>query len=258
MIMMKTEMTSLRGKSALVIGASSGVGRATVNALVSHGTRVTAVARGGEALDALRAQATEPIQTIQGDATDPATVERLLREYRPELTVLAAGVRPRVAAIDEQTWETFSAPWNADTQAAFHLAKAALALPLSPGSVVVLMSSGAAIDGSPLSGGYAGAKRMQWLLANYAQQISDKKTLGIRFIAVLPHQLIEGTEIGKAAATAYAALRGLSPSEFFRRNWKVPLDADKVADAIVESFRGGVEQGVNAIEVTGEGVAPLE
>lgn len=91
----KSDATSLQGKTALVIGASSGVGRATVNALISRGALVTATARGREA---------------------------------------------------------------SDTQAAFHLIKTALTMPLSSGSAVVLVSSGAAIDGSPLSGGYAGAK----------------------------------------------------------------------------------------------------
>ena len=45
-------MTSLRGKSAVVIGGSSGVGEATVKALISEGVRVTAVARGAEKLRA--------------------------------------------------------------------------------------------------------------------------------------------------------------------------------------------------------------
>lgn len=250
-------MTSLRDKTAVVIGASSGVGRATVKALISEGARVAAVARGAQALDALRAEMGNAVQTIQADATDPTTAGRLLQELQPQLVVLAAGVRPRMGPISEQTWESFSQPWNADTQATFHMLTAAVTLPLSPESVVVVVSSGAAIDGSPLSGGYAGAKRMQWLLAEYAQKLSDKKKLGIRFLAVLPHQLIEGTEIGNAAASAYGALRGMTATDFLKQNFEVPLDVDKVALAIVGSLRGDVAQDVSAIEVTGQGVAPL-
>ena len=100
------------------------------------------------------------------------------------------------------------------------------------------MSSGAAIEGSPLSGGYAGAKRMQWLLADYAQQLSTKRQLGIRFLAVLPSQLIEGTEIGSDAAATYGAVRGMSAADLLKRLWKVPLDVDKVAAAIVGALRG--------------------
>lgn len=251
-------MNSIQGKSAVIIGASSGVGRATVKALISEGARIAAVARGREALDALRAEVAEPIQTVQADAADPTTAQRLLRDFRPELVVLAAGVRPRMVALDEQSWETFSEPWNVDTQAAFYLLKAALTMPLAPGSTVVVVSSGAAIDGSPLSGGYAGAKRMQWLLADYAQKLSDKKKLGVRFLVVVPHQLIEGTEIGNAAAAAYGALRGMSGADFIKHNWKAPLDVDKVSVAIVSGLRGDIPQGVTAIEVTGQGVELLE
>ena len=92
---------------------------------------------------------------------------------------------------------------TADTQAAFRLLKAALTLPLAAGSTVAIVSSGAAVAGSPLSGGYAGAKRTQWLMAEYAQEVSDAKELGIHFLAVLPRQLIEGTEIGATAAANY-------------------------------------------------------
>jgi hypothetical protein len=41
---------------------------------------------------------------------------------------------------------------------------------------------------------------MQWLLAGYAQKIADAKKLGIRFLAVLPKQLIEGTAIAALAS----------------------------------------------------------
>ena len=46
--------------------------------------------------------------------------------------------------------------------------QAALKTPLKSGSRVLVGSSGAAQNGSPLSGGYAGAKRMLWLMAKYA------------------------------------------------------------------------------------------
>jgi hypothetical protein len=250
-------MKSLKGASAVVIGASSGVGLATVKRLVSEGASVVAVARGRDGLDALAAEFDGAVQTVQADATDSSTAERLLREYEPQLVVLAAGVRPPTGTLDEFSWETFSIPWNGDTQAAFHLLKAALTLPLAAGSTVAIVSSGAAVAGSSLSGGYAGAKRMQWFMAEYAQEVSDARELGIRFLAVLPRQFIEGTEIGAAAAANYGATQGLSAAEFLKRRWKVPLDADKVGAAIVAGLRGDLADGVAAIGVSGEGVEAL-
>jgi NAD(P)-dependent dehydrogenase (short-subunit alcohol dehydrogenase family) len=251
-------MNPLQDKSAVVIGASSGVGLATVKRLVSEGVSVVAVARGREGLSALSARFGGAVRTVQADATDATTAERLLREFDPQLVVLAAGVRPHMGTFDEFSWEAFSAPWNADTKAAFHLLKAVLALPLRAGSTVAIVSSGAAIAGSPLSGGYAGAKRMQWLMAEYAQEVSDAKKFGIRFLAVVPRQLIVDTEIGTTAATNYGATQGLSAAEFLKRRWNVPLDADKVGAAIVSGLRGDIADGVTAIAVIGEGVEPLE
>jgi NAD(P)-dependent dehydrogenase (short-subunit alcohol dehydrogenase family) len=245
----------LRGKKALVLGASSGVGKATAKRLVSEGAEVVAIARGAEKLEALRAE-TPGLTTVQADASDPAAAERLLRELRPDLVVHAGGTRPRMGPLDEQTWESFSEPWNSDTKAAFHVVKAVLSLPLSPGSSVVLVSSGAAINGSHLSGGYAGAKRMQWLLAGYAQQLSDARKLGLRFVAVLPKQLIEGTQIASAASAAYGGWTGVSGAEFMKR-FAVPLDVDKVALAIVGALRGEPPQAVSAVAVTGSGVETL-
>src|SRR5262249_38782699 len=159
--------------------------------------------------------------------------------------------------VHELDWESFSETWNGDLKASFHFLKHALALPLAPGSTVVVVSSGAAIEGSPLSGGYAGAKRMQWLLAGYAQRVSDARKLGIRGVAVLPRQLIAGTTIGATAAAAYAAMNGLTAEAYMKR-FPVPLDAGKVAAAIVTALDGGVAIGVNAIAVTGAGVEPLK
>src|SRR4030095_5356929 len=96
-------MTSLRGKLAVVTGASSGVGKATVQALVAEGVRVTAVARRGDALHALRAEAGPGAETVQADASDPAIADRLIRELRPDLVVLAAGIQPTLGAPAEQT-----------------------------------------------------------------------------------------------------------------------------------------------------------
>ena len=213
-------MKSLKDKSAVVIGATSGVGLATVKRLVSEGASVVAVARGRDGLDAVAAEFDGAVRTVQADATDASTAEQLLREYKPQLVVLAAGVRPQMGTLDEFSWETFSIPWNADTQATFRLLKAALMLPLAAGSTVAVVSSGAAVAGSPLSGGYTGAKRMQWFMAEYAQEESDAKKLCIRFFAVVPRQLIEGTGIGATAAANYGAAQGLSAAEFLKRRWR--------------------------------------
>jgi hypothetical protein len=71
-------------------------------------------------------------------------------------------------------------------QGFFLFRRAALRLPLATGATVILISSGAVTGGSPISGGYTGAKRMQMFMANYCQKESDRLGLGFRFIALAP------------------------------------------------------------------------
>lgn len=227
---------------ALVIGAGGGVGHATASALTAAGARVLAAGR-------------------ERDATDPAQVAALLAEADPDLVVVAAGTRPRMASIEEQSWESFSTPWNVDVKIAFEVGRAALARPLRPNSTVVIVSSGAGLRGSPLSGGYAGAKRTQIFLAGYLQRAADARELGIRFVALAPLQLLVGTPIGEAAAAAYGAEVGESV-EAYMKSWPAPLDPAGVARAILsipsgEEHREATVLGLTAKGLEGDLLPPL-
>ncbi len=221
---------------ALVIGAGSGVGLATADALTAAGAEVVATGR-------------------ERDATDPAEVAALLAQADPDLVVVAAGARPEMASIEEQSWESFSVPWNVDVKIAFEVGRASLARPLRRGSTVVILSSGAGINpqGSPLSGGYAGAKRMQIFLAGYLQRAADARDLGIRFAALAPKQFLVGTRIGEAAAAAYGAAAGESAESYINR-WPVPLDPAGVARAILSVANGRQHPADTVLAVTGQGL----
>ena len=158
-------------------------------------------------------------------------------------------------SIEEQTWESFSTPWNVDVKIAFEVGRAALARPLRSNSTVVIVSSGAGLNetGSPLSGGYAGAKRMQMFLAGYLQRAADARGLGIRFVGLVPRQLLVGTAIGEAAASAYGAQVGESGEDYIN-SWPVPLDPAGVARAILEIASGDVHREATALSVTGQGI----
>jgi NAD(P)-dependent dehydrogenase (short-subunit alcohol dehydrogenase family) len=223
---------------ALVIGAGSGVGHATARALLDGGVHVVAAGR-------------------ERDATDPTHVASLLVEADPDLVVVAAGVRPHMASIEEQTWESFSRPWNVDVKIAFEVGRAALARPLRPGSTVVIVSSGAGLDGSPLSGGYAGAKRTQMFLAGYLQRAADARELGIRFVALAPRQLLAGTAIGEAAAAAYGGEAGDSVEAYMKRRFPVALDPAGVASAIVSIANGEQHPQATVLALTAQGLEAI-
>ena len=95
--------------------------------------------------------------------------------------------------------------------------QAALKTSLKPGRRVLVGSSGAAQNGSPLSGGYAGAKRMLWLMTKYANGVSVQGKLGIRFQAIVPQQIIGNTGVGDAGASAYARASGIGREQFLAR-----------------------------------------
>src|SRR5712675_2373833 len=207
-------MSDLSGRTTVVVGASRGLGRGIARAFAEAGAAVVAVARTGPALAEL-ATTSANIRTEVADAADATVAWSLLDQYDPEVLVLVAGANPMMRPLQYQTWETFSVNWHTDVRIAFQWLREALLKPLRPGSRVVVVSSGAAVAGSPLSGGYAGAKATQRFITGYAQDEAQRAGLGITFTTVMP-QFAPLTDVGRAAVQAYAARAELSVDDFLR------------------------------------------
>ena len=123
-------------------------------------------------------------------------------------------------SLQHQTWETFSANWHTDVKIAFTWLREALLQPLPPGSRVIVVSSGAAINGSPASGGYAGAKATQRFIAGYAQDESRRSGLDITVTAVMPRMTPFG-DVGRRGIRAYAARSGQSEQDYLEKLGRV-------------------------------------
>ena len=205
-------MSDLSDKTTVVVGASRGLGRGIAAGFAEAGAPVVAVARTEAALTDL-ASAHPGIRAEAGDATDPTVAWSVLDRYQPEVLVLVAGANPVMRPLQHQTWETFSLNWESDVKIAFTWLREALLQPLPPGSRVVVVSSGAAVAGSPVSGGYAGAKATQRFLAAYAQEESRRANLDITVTALLPRMTPHG-EVGRRGVRAYAARSGQSEATF--------------------------------------------
>jgi NADP-dependent 3-hydroxy acid dehydrogenase YdfG len=244
----------IAGTTALVTGASRGFGRGIATALIGAGAQVVGVARDHGPLEELRAELGGSFTAVHADATDPVVAGRLIDAYRPAIVVLNAGAAPLLRPIHHHTWQTFSSNWDVDVQHVFHWTREALLAPLAPGSVVITMSSGAALRGSPLSGGYAGAKAaIRWLTA-YAAAESGREALGIRFVSVLP-QLTPATALGAAAVAAYAARQGADVAAYTDALGPA-LTAERVGQAITDLVTGtGYDQ--VAYLLTAAGLRPL-
>jgi NAD(P)-dependent dehydrogenase (short-subunit alcohol dehydrogenase family) len=246
--------TEIAGATALVTGASRGFGRGIATALSQAGARVVGVARDRGPLDDLGAELGDSFTAVAADAADPIVAGQLIDAWHPAILVLNAGATPLPRPVQHHTWQSFSRNWDTDVQQVFHWTREALLAPLDPGSTVITLSSGAALFGSPLSGGYAGAKAaIRWLTA-YAAGESRREKLGIRFVSLLP-QLTPATALGAVFAAAYAARQGGDAAAPAGRQGPA-LTPEQVGQAITGLVTGpGPEQ--DAYLLSAAGLRPL-
>jgi NAD(P)-dependent dehydrogenase (short-subunit alcohol dehydrogenase family) len=226
-------MSDLSGRTTVVVGASRGLGRGIAHAFAQAGAPVVAVARTAPALAELAASGGN-IRTEIADAADATVAGRLLDQYKPEVLLLVAGANPQMRPLQHQTWETFSVNWNTDVKIAFTWLREALLQPLPPGSRVVVVSSGAAINGSPASGGYAGAKATQRFIAAYAQEESRRAGQDITVTTVMP-RMSPFADVGRQGIRAYAARSGQTEEEFLRQlgeSWTPEMAGSALVDLV--------------------------
>jgi 3-oxoacyl-[acyl-carrier protein] reductase len=249
-------MSDLSGKTTIVVGASRGLGRGIAAAFAEAGASVVAVSRTATAFPepANGAGTIRPEVTDAGDATVAAS---LLDRYEPEAVILVAGASPHMRPLQQQTWETFSVNWETDVRIAFHWLREALLKPLRPGSRVVVFSSGAALNpnGSPLSGGYAGAKATQRLITGYAQDEAERAGREITFTTVFPY-FAPQTGVGRPAVQAYAARAGLPVEEYLEDQH--PLVTPEIAGtALVELVQADAPDVAPGYRLSGAGLQKL-
>jgi NAD(P)-dependent dehydrogenase (short-subunit alcohol dehydrogenase family) len=249
-------MNSLEDRRILVTGGTRGLGLGIVEALVKRKAEVAVVARDSKRLGELAQRL--GITAISGDIVDRCLADSVLREFQPNVLILNAGAIPSMKPIHEQSWEEFSVPWEQDVKACLYWIQAAIRLPLPPGSRVLIGSSGAAIGGSPLSGGYAGAKKMLWFMADYANGVDASLSLGIRFQALVPTQIVGDTGVGDVAAVAYARRKGVSTAEFLAAFGK-PMPPHQYGEHVATLLVDPAFKSSTALGIKGEtGISMLD
>jgi 3-oxoacyl-[acyl-carrier protein] reductase len=205
------------------------------------------------------APAPRTIQAEVADAADATAPARILDRYQPANIVLVAGATPHMRPLPQHTWETFSVNWDTDVRIAFHWLREALLTPVRPGGKVIVFSSGAALNpnGSPLSGGYAGAKATQRLIAAYAQDEADRAGLGITFTTVLP-RFAPATGVGRPAVQAYAARGGQRVEDYLQQVDYELLNPQIAGTAMVELARADAATLAPAYLLSGAGLQQLD
>jgi NAD(P)-dependent dehydrogenase (short-subunit alcohol dehydrogenase family) len=212
------------------------------------GASVYAIAREHVGLDELKAW--DPsIEVAVADATDPNLAGNVIDSQDPDILALIAGASPLLRPIHHHSWETFALNWQVDVRLTFNWLREAVLKPLRPGSRVLLMSSAAATHGSPMSGGYAGAKATIRFLAAYADEEARRNDLGLRVVAVLPG-LTPATALGLSTVRNYAEREGVS-EERFRAMLGSPVTPEHAGKAFVELAAGELDSAV-AYTLTGD------
>jgi NADP-dependent 3-hydroxy acid dehydrogenase YdfG len=145
-------------RTAVVTGASSGIGEATVRALAAAGFEMVAAARRLDRCERLAAEVGG--RAVRLDVTDPDTVAAL-GEAAPDAAVVvhsaggALGLEP-VAEADEENWR---AMYESNVAGVMRVTKALLpALERGGNGHIVVLGSVAGVEVYPGGGGYTAAK----------------------------------------------------------------------------------------------------
>jgi NAD(P)-dependent dehydrogenase (short-subunit alcohol dehydrogenase family) len=212
-------MLSLTGKTALVTGASRGMGRASALALAAAGAQVLVhYGRGANEAESVVAEIRKAGSRADAIATDLAAadgVDKLARQTRSivgdrlDILVANAGVS-KVATIEETTVEDFERLFAVNVRAPFFLVQQLLPI-MSKGSSIVFLSSLAAHAVVGTSPAYAATKgAIDTLVKHFASLLGER---GIRVNAVAPGVVetdmsnFTRTEAGRNVAMGMQALK---------------------------------------------------
>jgi len=176
----------LAGRTALVTGASSGLGRHFAQLLARHGARVIAAARRRDALDAVVATLGDTARAVTLDVRDAAAVERTMADLGPlDIVVNNAGIAltGKAVDIDDDDWQRVL---DTDLSGAFRVARgAARALAdAKRGGVVVNVASILGLRVAKQVPAYVAAKA--GLLKLTEALALEFASLGIRVNALAP------------------------------------------------------------------------
>ncbi|MFF0902217.1 UNVERIFIED_CONTAM: SDR family oxidoreductase [Kocuria sp. CPCC 205316] len=217
------------GRTAVVTGAGSGIGRATALRLAGEGATVVVVDLSARRLEALVAGAPRlPLFPVLADLTDEEAVGRVLAATEGRLDVLVnnAGVMDRfesVAEVDDATWDRVFA---VNVGSVMRLTRAAIPLLRASGrGAIVNVASEASLRGSVAGAAYTASKHAVAGLTKSTALMHAAD--GIRTNAVAPGATATGIEAPMVSDLFPGRMAG------FMQNAPYTATAEQVAAVIV-------------------------
>ncbi len=223
----------LSGKSVIVTGAASGIGRATVHLLLAEGAHVLAVDRDGEGIDNLRQDGPQ-CRPLHADVSDENQADRIVHAAleltgRVDVLVNNAGVGHR-AALADTTLAQWDSTFDVNVRAPFLLCRAAIPRMLTQGGgTIVNVASAAAFAAVGDRAAYCASKAA--VIAMTKSITVDYAAAGIRANAVAPGT-VDTPWIGRVTdgATDPAAMRAAMEQRQAIGRLAHP---EEIADAVV-------------------------
>jgi short-subunit dehydrogenase len=217
---------TLRGRSALVTGASSGIGLALARALARHGVRLAITARRTDRLLQFAAEcaaAGHPVPVVMaGDLARPGAPEEVFAQARAavgpiEILVNNAGFS-RYGAAHTVPVEVHARILRVNVEALVRLSLLALPEMIERRDGAILqMASTAAFVPLPYMATYTATKAF---VVSFSEALhAEVKPLGVRVVCLCP---------GRTAATEFFDVAGFVPSALFGRG-RSGMTADAVA-----------------------------
>jgi 3-hydroxy acid dehydrogenase / malonic semialdehyde reductase len=236
----------LSGRSVLVTGASAGIGKATVDALVAAGATVLATGRRQAGLDALISKhGARSVQAMAGDLNDAGFVEKLAARAKDiDILVNNAGIL-KYAPLMDMTYDETAAMFQTNVLASFRVlhAVAASMVRRRRGHIIV-MSSIAAREVYRLGVIYCATKHALSAITRGLR--IELQGFGIKVTEIAPGMV--DTDI-RAASDHPSVLEALKVRKF------APLTAEEVAEAVVYAAQSAPNCGPDLVELRPLGAA---
>ena len=206
-------MNRLNGKTAVVTGGATGIGRAAAKRFIEEGAFVFIFGRRQEALDDAVAELGPNARAVKGSVTEPADLDRLYEAVKDERgtvdIVFANAGAGSPLALGQITPGHIDETFETNVKGTIFTVQKALPL-MGPGGSIILTGSSAGTTGAPAFSVYSASKAAVRNLARTWAE--DLKGTGIRVNVLSPGPT--ATELAKAALGAegmkhFAALNPL-------------------------------------------------